>query len=116
MRLVDSASCLLATRVALLALVQIQYHNHTVCQVQWVENFSQIACLICMKKYTYQTTWVIIFGNLSPVKSLDINEIINRASYLLGPQVALLALVQIQYLNKHSHLHARTCILTKSLI
>ena len=41
MRLVDSASCLSAARVALLALVQIQYHNHTVCQVEWGKVFSE---------------------------------------------------------------------------
>ena len=96
MRLVDSASCLLATRVA---LVQIQYHNHTVCQVQWGKLFSEHALYsVHIQAMTYCIIADTNEGASQHYKELlgPSMRLVDSASCLLATRVAL---VQIQYHN-----------------
>ena len=102
MRLVDSASCLSAARVALLALVQIQYHNHTVCQVEWGKVFSEPEFwgVFCIRGNTILWHGGHRMRELGQQNAKILEQsmrLVKSANCLLTARVALLALVQIQY-------------------
>ena len=84
MRLVDSASCLLATRVA---VVQIQYHNHTVCQEQWGKVFTEPEfCFFLYQGQHNTVTWGTQNERARPTKYRNIGAIneIGRQRELLA--------------------------------